>query len=349
MGLPVGYGRPMLELTLPWAILGVVFAGAAVVAAGPKMVRVADRLADTTGLGEAFVGAVFVGAATSLPDILATVLPAVRGLPELAVGNALGGVLGQTAFLAVADLTYRRANLEHAAASLPNIVQATLLITLLGGVLALFAAPQGSILGVHPGSLVLVAGYAYGLRLVTVTSRKPMWHAVTTTETRSDEADEPRQRGGGPASLWGSFVVLAAVLGAAGWILAAAGESLVTTAGLGGAVVGVFVTGVVSSLAELVVSIAAIRAGALTLAVANVIGGNTFDTLLVVVADVGYRDGSVYAAVGDEHALVTAVALIATAVVTLGMLRRERHGIGNIGFESAAVLALYVGTFVLIV
>jgi len=157
----------MFELSTPLAILGVLLAGAAVVAAGPRMVRVADRLADTTGLGEAFVGAVFVGAVTSLPDILATVLPAARGLPELAVGNAIGGVLGQTAFLAVADLTYRRANLEHAAASLPNIVQATLLVTLLGGVLALFAAPQGSVLGVHPGSLVLVAGYAYGLRLVT--------------------------------------------------------------------------------------------------------------------------------------------------------------------------------------
>ena len=141
---------------------------------------------------------------------------------------------------------------------------------------------------------------------------------------------------------------LAVVLAAAGWTLAVSGESLVTTAGLGGAVVGVFVTGVVSSLAELVVSIAAVRAGALTLAVANVIDGNTFDTLLVVAADVSYRDGSVYAAVGDQHALVAAAALIATAVLTLGMLRRERHGIGNIGFESAFVLALYLFTFVVL-
>ena len=32
-----------------------------------------------------------------------------------------------------------------------------------------------------------------------------------------------------------------------------------------------------------------------------------------------------------------------TAVLLLGMLRRERHGIAGIGFESALVLLLYLG------
>ena len=64
-----------------------VAAAAAILLAGPAMVRVADRLADVTGLGEALVGAVFVGAATSLPDISATVTPALRGVPDLAVGS----------------------------------------------------------------------------------------------------------------------------------------------------------------------------------------------------------------------------------------------------------------------
>jgi cation:H+ antiporter len=107
-------------------------------------------------------------------------------------------------------------------------------------------------------------------------------------------------------------------------------------------------TGVGSSLAELVVAIAAVRAGALTLAVANVIGGNTFDTLLVGVADVAYREGSISAAVGDESALVAAVALVATAVITLGLLRRERHGVGNIGVESVTVLVLYAATILVV-
>jgi cation:H+ antiporter len=338
----------VFSLALPVAVAALVVAGGAIMVAGPRMVRLADRLADVTGLGEAFVGAVLVGAATSLPDILATVLPAARGLPELAIGNALGGVLGQTAFLAIADLTYRRANLEHAAASLPNLVQATLLVTLLGGMIMLFAAPPGAIFGVHPGTLVLVAVYAYGLRLVRETSDAPMWRAVETPETRTDVPDEPERDEGAPRMMWTRFVGLLLVLGAAGTTLAIAGESIVAETGLSEAAVGVFLTGVGSSLAELVVSIAAIRSGALTLAVANVIGGNTFDTLLVGVADVFYRDGSIYAAVGDEAMLVAAVALVATAVITLGLLRRERHGVGNIGVESVVVLVLYAVALVLV-
>ena len=38
-----------------------------------------------------------------------------------------------------------------------------------------------------------------------------------------------------------------------------------------------------------------------------------------------------------------------TMMLLLGMLRRERYGIANIGFESALVLALYLGGAVAVV
>lgn len=326
-----------------WVAAGLMVVAAAVVlVAGPSMVAVADRLADVTGLGEAIVGAVFVGAATSLPDLAATVTPAFRGLPELAVGNALGGVLGQTAFLAVADLTYRRANLEHAAASLPNVVQGALLVVLLGLVTALFHLPDVVVLGVHVGTVVLVVVYGYGLRVTAETSDTPMWRAVATGETRQDVPHEPPQGGQTLRALVLRFLALAVVLAAAGWLLGRSGETVAAATGLSETAVGVLLTGLSSSLAELVVSISAVRAGALTLAVGNVIGGNTFDTLLVGAADVAYRDGSVYAAVGSGQTLLAAIAVVATAVLIVGLLRRERFGVANIGTESVVVLALYV-------
>jgi cation:H+ antiporter len=191
--------------------------------------------------------------------------------------------------------------------------------------------------------------YAYGLKLARETSETLMWQAVETPETRTDVPEEPARDEGAPRATWARFTVLLLVLGTAGTALAVAGESIVADSGLSEAAVGVFLTGMGSSLAELVVSISAIRAGALTLAVANVIGGNTFDTLLVGLADVFYRDGSIYAAVGDEAILVAGIAVVATAVVTLGLLRRERHGVGNIGVESVVVLVLYAATVLLVV
>lgn len=38
-----------------------------------------------------------------------------------------------------------------------------------------------------------------------------------------------------------------------------------------------------------------------------------------------------------------------TAVLLLGLLRREKHGLMNIGFESFIILAAYAGAIVLIV
>ncbi|MEL6163354.1 MAG: sodium:calcium antiporter, partial [Cyanobacteria bacterium J06628_3] len=111
---------------------------------GTKMCKVADQLADATGWGEAVVGAVFLGGSTSLSGIVTSVTAAAGGHAELAVSNAVGGIAAQTAFLAVADMFYRKANLEHSAASIANLIQGTLLMSLLAIPLLASSSPQVS-------------------------------------------------------------------------------------------------------------------------------------------------------------------------------------------------------------
>ena len=104
-----------------WGLIAV-FAAAAITIciAGTRLSGIADELADRTGLGEVIAGALFVGATTSLPGAITSVSTAWQGAPDLAVGNAMGSLTAQTAFIAVADLFYRRANLEHSAASVTD-------------------------------------------------------------------------------------------------------------------------------------------------------------------------------------------------------------------------------------
>ena len=137
---------------LPTAAVLAVFAVATLVigVSGTRLAGLADRLADRTGLGEALVGGIFLGVSTSLPGITASVTAAVEGRPELAVSNAAGGIAVQTAFLAIADLFHRRGNLEHAAASAPNLVQTVLLIGLLAMALAAGSGPELTLGPVHP-------------------------------------------------------------------------------------------------------------------------------------------------------------------------------------------------------
>ena len=105
-------------------------------------------------------------------------------------------------------------------------------------------------------------------------------------------------------------------------------------------------TATVTSLPELVTTITAIRRGALQLAVGGIIGGNTFDVLFLALSDIAYRKGSIYHAIGGRVTFWIILSMLMTAVLLLGLLRRERKGPANIGFESAIILSLYVGAVI---
>lgn len=328
------------------AVAGAFLAAAVVIAvAGSRLAATADRLADITGLGEAIFGAVLLGGSTSLPGIVTSVATAYQGFPELSISNAVGGIAAQTVFLAVADMVYVRANLEHAAASVENLMQGALLITLLSLPLLAMAGPPGSLFGIHPASFLLLAAYGFGLRLVREAHAEPLWQARQTRET---EADEPEEEGVGRRELgrlWTRFALLALVVASAGYLVAESGIAIAVRSGLSETIVGGLFTAVATSLPELVTSVAAVRQGALTLAVGGIIGGNSFDVLFVAFADVAYREGSIYHALGSSQVFVFALTLLLTGTLLLGLLRRERRGVLGIGFESFLVVLFYLGGF----
>lgn len=339
-------------LVSTWPLLAVVglflVAGAVIATAGTRLTHLADRLADATGMGEALFGAVLLGGMTSLPGIIASMVSAYEGFPELAVSNALGGIAVQTAFLALADLAYRRANLEHAAASVENLVQATLLITLLSLPLLARSSPDMQVLGIHPMSLVLVIGYAAGLRLVSDTRTTALWKALRTDETRPDVPDPEDASLQRPTLLWMQFALVGLLVAAAGWAVAESGIALTRRTGLSETVVGALFTAVVTSLPELVTSIAAVRRGALTLAVGGIIGGNCFDVLFLSFSDVAYRSGSIYHAITDRQVFLVALTQALVGILLLGLLRREKGGVLGIGFESFLILVVYLGSIVVL-
>jgi cation:H+ antiporter len=337
------------NLSLPLTIG--IFAAAALAIAyfGQKLAAKADRLADVTGLGEAVAGAVLLGASTSLPGIITSASAAWRGYPELSVSNAVGGIAAQTVFLVAADVAYRKANLEYAAASAANIMQGTLLITLLAIPLVATTAPEIAFWGIHPASVLMLAIYGYGLHMVRQARTTPMWKPQETDKTETDEPDEDIDTGTGEARrLWLRFAMLAAIIAVAGWVIGRTGESIADRTGLSQTVVGGLLTAISTSLPELVTSIAAVRRGALTLAVSGIIGGNAFDTLFLAISDMAYREGSIFHAITQQQTFLMALTTLLTGILLMGLIRREERGIANIGFESFAILVLYIGAFVLL-
>lgn len=336
-------------LSLPLSLIGFVTAAVVIGVCGILLTARAEHLARITGLGQAVMGAVFIGATTSLAGLVTSASAALGGHASLAVSNSLGGIAAQTVFLAVADMFYRHANLEHAAASEANLQQCALLIVLLAIPMVAMATPELQVGWVHPGSLALIAAYLLGIRLVAKAYSEPMWHPRLTRETDSDDEEEGRATGVTGRD-WVEFTALAASVAAAGWVVATCAIALSEHLGLQQSLVGGVFTAISTSLPELVIALTAVRRGALTLAVGDVLGGNAFDVLFLSVADVLYVEGSLYERMGTDELLWSAVSILMAAVLLMGLLRRQKHGLGNIGFESVIVLGLYlltVGTLVI--
>lgn len=307
---------------------------------GTKLAKVAELLAIRTGLGQAITGAVFIGISTSLSGIILSFYTASKGLADLAISNSIGGIAAQTVFLAVADLTYRRANLEHSAASVVNIAQSALLIILLTIPLLAMAGPDYTFWSIHPVSLIMVVTYFFGVRIAGQIKRHPMWTAKKTHLTQ-DEKTISEDMTQSLKALLMRFVVLAGLLGSSGYLLAETAIELSDRTGIDDSIMGGFFTSIATSLPELVTTLAAVRAGAINLALGNIIGGNSFDVLFLAGSDVFYRDGSLFHQINQDHISIIGICILMTSFLMLGMIKREKGGFGGIGFESAMILALY--------
>jgi len=311
---------------------------------GVKMTHVARKLAADTGMGEAIMGAVFIGASTSLSGIIASITAASAGHAEMAVSNALGGIAAQTFFLGVADIFYRKANLEHAAASAENLMMSAFLVTLLSIHLIAFSIPDLQIFSIHPLTFVLIVSYILGVKLLAKTHQMPMWLPVHTRETRVEPDVNQRRKFHFNYKIWLQFIIYSIIVGFSGWTLSITGLAIAFDTGMSEGLIGGVFTAVSTSLPELVIAVTAVRLRSLTLAVGDIIGGNTFDTLFIAASDIAYRGGSIYAGISSTEQFWLAITILMTGIILMGLLHREKHGIANIGWESFLIFILYVAS-----
>lgn len=333
-----------------WAnVIAFLIAATAIGWVGSRLAGLADKLADRTGLGEAVTGTLFLGLITALPGLTASITAAIQGNAALAVSNAIGGIAIQTVFLAVADIVHRKANLEHAAASITNAVQTTILVSLLVLVLLGLAGPSVTVAHVHPMTAILFLGAGFGFWLVYQSSTEPMWKPRETADTVVDEPEQENVRANLGKLLTG-FAIAAVTVIVAGAVVAHTTAQIAQATGMSQTVAGGLLSGIATSLPELVTTVAAVKRGALTLAVGDIVGGNFFDVLFVAAADLFFLRGSLYHAegIGDREVFLTALAILLNVTLLLGLLYRQRAGPANIGFESALMLALYLGGYLVL-
>lgn len=309
-----------LEVALPLFVA----ATAVVAVVAPRLTGTVDRLSSRTRFGQTLAGAVLLGASTSLPGIMVTVVAALRGDVALAAANAIGGVAAQTVFLSVADVSQSRADLFQKTVSPKSLANVGVLLGLL--TIPLFASagwPDVAVGRIHPASPLLVIAYLGGL---WITRKEPGGGGGGAA------GDEPLWR------LWARYIGCLSAVAVAGFLLGTTVSPIAAAMGLSAVAAGALLTALATSSPELITAVTAARHGQLHLAVGDIVGGNTFDVLFLAVADLAVAS-SLYTQVGSSLVLLTAAAILLNALVLLAFERPG--GGGRWSPESALMLATY--------
>ena len=303
---------------------------AAIIVAGSALAICAEVIVRRTDLRAMWFGAVAVALVTSLPELVTDIAAVRRDAPALALGDLFGSSMANMAILAAITIAFTTRRLLQRAA-LENVLTAMLAIGLTGLVLLLSTADALPSIGrVGLGPLLVAAVFFAGTYAIRERQK-----SAPPEENKGDVAIKLSLQ----AAQVG-FVFAAAVILAAGPQLAASADALADSTGVGETFFGSLYLALVTSLPELSVSIAALRIGAQSLAIANLLGSNAMNMALILPLDVAYDGGTILEHTDAGLLTAAAAAIVLMSIGTMSIvLRAERN---RLPVDLAAVLMLCV-------
>jgi cation:H+ antiporter len=308
-----------------------------IVFAGVRLARYGDVLGEKTGLGRSWIGVVLLAATTSLPELFTGFgATALAPLPDIAVGDVLGSCMFNLLILSFMDAIQpeplsARAHQSHSL----SIGFGTVLIGIVGiGLAAGGRLPSLGWIGLY--SPALIALYFVSMRVIFSHERNRRAREVQEVAEELRYADISRRTAAIQYSVAAVAVVVAAL-----W-LPRLGAELARQTELGEAFVGSLFIAITTSLPEIVVSLSAVRIGAIDLGVGNVLGSNLFNLLILGLDDVWYREGPLLADVGPSHNVAVLAIVVMKGLFLTGLTYRVLTKRFAVAWDTGAIAAVYV-------
>ena len=307
------------------------FFAAIVVITAVKLAEYGDVIAVRTKLGGLFVGTIFLAAATSLPELIASISSFQLGEPNLAAGNFFGSNMVNVVLLALIDLAVFQVPLLRKVAVSHALTAALTTVLMVVAVFAILSDMNLTIGWVGVDSILLIVMYFGGIWLIQRESKGP-----------APVVAEPAP--GFPTLKVGivGFAIAAGVLMMVVPQLVKSSTEIAVITGLGTGFVGVALLSIVTSLPELVAAIAAVRMGAFDMAVGNLFGSSVFNMLALGLSDFFYLEGSFLADIDPAFALVGLLGLLLTNMALVGTLTRVERKFLFIEVDSIAIILVYL-------
>jgi cation:H+ antiporter len=325
----------MTAILLPW--LELLACAALIGLAGPVLTQYGDIIGRLTGVSRSWVGLVLLATATSLPELITGVSSVtMAGAPNIAVGDALGSCVFNLVMLVLLDELsrdepmYRKLDQGH-------ILTAGFGVILIGaaGVLVLMSQEglKFTFLSISAYTPLIIVLYLVAMRAAFVYERRtPRPPEILKTETHITLRVALTR-----------YIAAALVVVAAGTWLPFIGTDIATVMGWKTSFVGTLLIAFATSVPELVVTVSALRLGAVDMAIGNLLGSNLFDILILALDDIAFRQGGLLSSVSPVHAITAFAAVIMSGIFIVAMLfKPETRLRGTIGWVSLSLLVVYL-------
>ncbi len=255
-------------MELAWIILlflvGIVF----IVKGGDYFVDAASWIAEVSGIPKLIIGATIVSLATTLPEMLVSVMAAAKGSVDMAIGNAVGSVTANIGLIMAISLICMPAVIKRKDYLLKSILMlAAAVLIVVSGV----AGETGIVICV-----VLICIFAVFL-----------WENVSSAKRAMKEGQGEEKRSGKLEKKEILINIAKFAVGAVGivWgadLLVDNGSALAGMIGIPERVIGVTIIAVGTSLPELITTVTAIIKKQSSLSVGNILGANIIDLTLIL-------------------------------------------------------------------
>ncbi len=320
---------------------------ALIVKGGDFFVDAASWIAEISGLSPLLVGATVVSLATTLPELIVSIIATARGSVEIAVGNAVGSVVANLGLIMAISLLFMPGKVDRKQYLFKSVVLLAACFNLL--MVGLFGGMKDGnhVMNVGLGIVILelFVVFIFENVLSAVKMMRAPKNALSsdstgqnvTIEGAEDEEQEPVKKDKKTVII----NILKFIGGAAGIIggaelLVSNGQKLALAAGVPEGVIAVTLVAIGTSLPELVTTITAIVKKKSSISVGNIIGANIIDmTLILPVCSMVSGGALVFPLQSLYFDIPFSLGLAAIAVVPM-LLSKKFHR-----WQGAALLAVY--------
>lgn len=307
--------------------------------AGVRLSRYGDIIAEKTGLSRGWVGLILLATVTSLPEMV-TGLSAVTvaKAPDIAVGDIMGSCVFNLAIIVLLDFLYRKESI-YTRARQGNVLSAgygVVLIGFAGFNLLLYrdgAFPALGHVGIYTPLILLL--YLLAMRSLYRYEKAQVSEYV---EDRVELHPDISLR----QAIQGYAAAAVAVVAAGIWLPFIA-KDLAAVMAWEQSFVGTLFVAAVTSAPEVVVTVAALRLGAIDLAIGNLFGSNLFNIAILAIDDLAYLPGPLLADVSLTHATSAFSAMMMSGLAVVGLvLRPVSRVMRTVSWVSLLLLIIYL-------